>query len=140
MPVAEQLSLHLHLDGQEWTNDQAGKLLAGFTGSEELSRLYRFQAVLFTAYSTSLTPDQFIGHTVAIELRRGETKRFFAGICNRFLVLEDAEASGRSYRIDIVPKLWTLTHGIQCRSFLEKKTSDVLAQILSEHGVAAAAT
>lgn len=94
-----------------------GVLLLGLTGTESVSRLFRYVLDLVSPADTPLNFADVLGKptAVAIDQVAGQT-RFIHGIVNRF-------SQGRRdqrfnhYRAELVPPLWLLTKSIRSRVF-----------------------
>jgi type VI secretion system secreted protein VgrG len=118
-------------------------LLTGFSGQENISRLFTYQLDLVST-QLGLKPSQLVGKQLAFEIDR-RTKdgqplepRFFHGYINRFhagpVALHQTQRyQYRSYRIDIVPWLWFLTQTARCYIFFpereEKSVYDIIQAV-----------
>ena len=105
-------------------------LIVELTGSESLSKLFRYELTLLAENATKVEFDKLIGQKITIELDMpGGKTRYFHGICSRF-------AEGRRdqtfthYKMEIVPQFWLLTRRTQCRIFQQITVPDILKQVL----------
>ena len=101
-------------------------LLTGFRGEEGISRLFRFEAELLADVKKEIAFEKLLGQKITIRLSLANNKpRYFSGVCNRFSQGE-ADQVFCSYRMEIVPQLWLLTHTAQCRIFQQQSVPDIL--------------
>jgi type VI secretion system secreted protein VgrG len=107
--------------------------LVGFSGREELSRLFAFRLDLVADNATVVPFDQLVGRPMTVGVGGG---RFFNGIVSR---LSEGARDGRStgYRAELVPQLWLLTRSRGSRIFQNASVPDVLRRVLSDAGVGA---
>src|SRR5215831_5988931 len=108
-------------------------LLAGFSGEEGISRLFRFDLELLST-SESLDYNAIVGQnaTVRLTLASGHT-RYFNGFISRF------SQGGRdaylvNYHAEMVPWFWFLTRTSDCRIFQDLKVPEIVTQIFGEYG------
>ncbi len=107
-------------------------LLAGFSGEEGISRLFRFDLDLLST-SESVDFNALVGHNVTVRLTlAGKDDRYFNGFVSRF------SEGGRdrdfvTYHAEIVPWLWFLTRTSDCRIFQNKTVPDIIRQIFDEY-------
>lgn len=108
-------------------------LLTGFTGQEEISRLFRFQLEMISD-NNGIAAADIVGKNVtfSVELSDG-SPRFFNGFVNQF-VAGDEEHGRRNYRAEVVPWLWFLTQTADCRLFQDKTIKDIIATIFGDLG------
>lgn len=105
-------------------------LLVGFTGQESISRLFSFHLDLIAENNTDVTFDKLLGQKITIRLDLPDRrKRHFNGICSRISQGERDEVF-TSYRMEIVPQLWTLTKKAQSRIFQQMTVPDILKKVL----------
>lgn len=71
--------------------------------------------------------------TITVVLPTGG-ERFFHGRVRRFVQLGRSLA-GTSYRAEVVPALWFLSLGMDCRVFQAKSVPDIIKSVLKEAGV-----
>jgi type VI secretion system secreted protein VgrG len=105
-------------------------LLVAFTGQEAISRLFGFHLELMAENKTDVAFDKLLGQkiTVRLDLIEGD-KRYFSGICNRVSQGERDE-DFTSYRMEVVPALWTLTRKAKSRIFQQMTVPDILKKVL----------
>ncbi|MBI2480732.1 MAG: type VI secretion system tip protein VgrG, partial [Planctomycetia bacterium] len=108
-------------------------LLTGFSGQEEISRLFRFQLEMISDNNV-VTAADIVGQNVtfSVELSDG-SPRFFNGFVNQF-VAGDEEHGRRNYRAEVVPWLWFLTQTADCRLFQDKTIKDIIETIFGDLG------
>jgi type VI secretion system secreted protein VgrG len=105
-------------------------LLVGLSGTESLSQLFRMELDLIATNETEVPFDQILGKKVTAHIAApGNNHRHFSGICNRI------SQGGRdqyftSYRAEIVPEVWFLTHKSQSRIFQAKTVPQILQKVL----------
>ncbi len=109
--------------------------LTAFRGTEELSRLFRYELDMVSANGAIRAAD-ILGRNVTFSVRRADgPPRVFNGFVSRF-VAGDADAVGRrSYRAEVVPWLWFLTRTTDCRIFQERTVPEIIRQVVREHGL-----
>ena len=106
-------------------------LLIGLSGREELSRLFCFQLDLFAVNGTAVPFEKLLGQDVSIRLDTADgTPRFISGICSR-VAQAGRDATFTTYRMEVVPKLWLLTHNVQSRIFQQISVPDILKKVLT---------
>ena len=112
-------------------------LLQQFSGSEFLSRLFRFQLEMLAESSTDIAFDQILGQSVTVTLQMPDgSSRHFNGIVNRFSQGQQVPSAMGSafftrYQAEIVPQLWLLTRKAQSRIFQQVAVPDILKQVLT---------
>ena len=112
-------------------------LLQQFSGSEFLSRLFRFQLGLLAESSTDIAFDQILGQSVTVTLQMPDgSSRYINGIVNKFSQGEQVSSSMGNdfftrYQAEIVPQLWLLTRKAQSRIFQQIAVPDILKQVLT---------
>lgn len=107
--------------------------LAGFSGREEISRLFSFQLDLLLENDNDAPLNRLVGQPTTVELALpGGGSRFFNGVASR--VAQGARgARFTSYRAEIVPRLWLLTRTQHSRIFAHRTVPEILRQVLEEH-------
>lgn len=117
--------------------DSAGsdQLLARFDGEEGISRPYSFR-LGFWSSNTNITANDLIGKevTVTLSLEDG-SPRYFHGIVRHLQAGELSGRTSRFYQIEMVPYFRLLTERSNSRIFEQKSAPDIIAGILSEHGI-----
>src|SRR5215471_18614797 len=120
------------------TLDPDTLLIRSFSGSEGISRLFRFdiEMVADRTKAGSITPEDLIGKKMSMHLSlttdylAGE-RRHFNGIVNRFLQ-GHADRRFAHYRAEVVPWLWLLTLTQDCRIFQNLSTLEIVKKIFDE--------
>ena len=109
--------------------------LVGFTGSEGLSSLFRFQLDLVAENMQPIPFEALLGKEIRVSLAvPGAPIRHFNGICARISQGDRGKLLTR-YHIEVVPPLWLLTRTARSRIFQEASVPEIIGQILSEHGI-----
>jgi type VI secretion system secreted protein VgrG len=117
-------------------------LLRQFTGTESLSRLFRFELDMLAQSATDIAFDQILGQSVTVTVNLPDgSPRYFNGIVNKFSQGHQVPGSeGRGtltlYRAEMVPLLWALTKQAQSRIFQTLAVPDILKQVLTGLNVA----
>ncbi|MGH9352434.1 MAG: type VI secretion system Vgr family protein, partial [Terriglobia bacterium] len=108
-------------------------LLQGFTGSEGISRLFKFNLDLLSE-NDSITFTNIVGQnvTVSVELVGGSF-RYFNGCISRFA---QSGKDGRftHYQAEMAPWLWFLTRNADCRIFQDMAVPDIIKQVFNNLG------
>jgi len=110
-------------------------LLTSFSGTEELSRSFRYQ---LDVWSTKLdvAPADVIGKKIDFTVKDSAgKKRFFNGYASELISGQYVEA-GRAYQIVVVPWLWFLTQTTDCRIFQDKTVVQIIEAVLGECALA----
>ncbi|MBV9504950.1 MAG: type VI secretion system tip protein VgrG [Acidobacteriia bacterium] len=108
-------------------------LLAGLSGEEGISRLFRFDLELLSS-NESIDFDAIVGGNVTVRLTLADgNDRYFNGYISRFSQGE-RQRDLISYHAEVVPWLWFLTRTSDCRIFQQKKVPDIVKQIFDEMG------
>ncbi len=108
-------------------------LLAGFTGQESISELFRFELDLLAENSKTIAFDKLLGQKTGFGFEEGDDgkqkKRPFHGIVSRVVQL----ARGKEfthYRMDVEPRVWLLTQTVRSRIFQHLSIPDILKKVL----------
>ncbi len=116
--------------------------LVSFTGQEAISRLYRFEVELASDKADLdlirvLQQPAFLGIKQGVPMSGGTGR----GIRNLRVhgILSSFEQGGKlqqwvAYRAVLVPRLWRLTLNVQSRIFLDKKVTEIVEEVLKDHG------
>ncbi len=97
--------------------------VTGFTGTEEISRLFSFN-VTFCSIDPEIAFDDIVGKPCVLEIDAFSGSRFVNGIVRQF----ERTGEGSSltyYAAEIVPVHWLLTRRHKCRIFQESNCSDM---------------
>ncbi len=91
-------------------------LLTGFSGREGLSRLFRFELELLSEQDAAV--GALVGGPISWAVHSpGRPPRFFHGVVRRFTSAGREVGAFRTYRAVVVPWVWALTRGAECRAF-----------------------
>jgi type VI secretion system secreted protein VgrG len=108
-------------------------LLEGFSGTEGISELFRFDLRLLADVDKTIDFDAIVGKSVTVEIFTPGGPRFFNGLISRF-----AEGSSdntfTSYSAELVPWLWMLTRTADCRIFQELTVPDIIRKVFTDLG------
>ena len=108
-------------------------LLEGFTGTESISRLFRYRLDLASEHD-AIRPEDIIGKDVTWSVTQpGQAPRYFNGCVSRFVAGADRRKM-RGYRAEVVPWLWFLTRTADCRAFQNQSTPDIIRAIIQSFG------
>jgi type VI secretion system secreted protein VgrG len=110
--------------------------LVGFTGSEELGRLFQYN-VEMVSDNLKISFDDLIGQKASIRLEttKGQQPRYFHGYISRMTQLASRGRYAR-YHATIVPWLWLLTRTSDCCIFQDKTVPQILQAVFKRCGVA----
>lgn len=108
-------------------------LLRGFSGQEEMSRLFQFELDLLSQ-KEGIKPGDIVGKAVTfhIELPSG-AKRYFHGYVRNFGFIGKGDRLN-VYRAEVVPWLWMLTRTSDCRIFQDKTIPEVIKKVFDDLG------
>ena len=113
-------------------------ILLSFSGEERLSALFRFELRLLSS-EARIRPAEIVGKAVSFFVKYPDNeKRYFNGIVNRF-AYAGQDDRGHYYSAEVVPWMWLLTKGSDCRVHETEKRKDAKAIIdglLGELGLA----
>lgn len=110
-------------------------LVTRFTGTEEISEIYQFDIEL-VSLNKELDFDQVIGKNASLQWKTAGEEREINGIAAR---LEQLGTGHRftSYRVRLVPKLWTLGLRHQSRIFQDQSIPDIVEKVFEGAGIVA---
>ncbi len=112
-------------------------LLQQVSGTEAVSRLFRFQLEFLAESSTVIAFDQILGQSVTVTLQMPDgSSRYLNGIVSKFSQAQQIPSPKGSafftcYQAEIVPQLWLLTRKAQSRIFQQVAVPDILQQVLT---------
>lgn len=109
--------------------------LVRFAGTEELSRLFRYDLEMRSDLHAIAAVD-ILGSNVTFGVRGDGTVRVFNGFVSRFTAGGEDESGRRSYRAEVVPWLWFLTRTRDSRVFQERSVPEIVRQVGEEFGFA----
>ena len=107
-------------------------LLKAFSGTEEVSRPFRFQVEMIAENRQKVAFDAMLGEKVTVHLLLADesTEHHFNGVCVRFAQAgRDEEFT--TYRADLVPEFQLLSHKAQSRIFQRKNVPDILKEVMA---------
>ena len=108
-------------------------LLAGFRGTENISRLFNYELELISDDS-EISANDLVGKNVTFNVKlTDDTPRFFNGFVSE-LVAGDVEDGRRNYRAKVVPWLWFLSQTADCRIFQQKTAVEIIEQVFKDLG------
>lgn len=111
-------------------------LLTSFTGSEEISRLFRYQLELVSD-DPGVRPEDIVGTPVGWSSERADgTRRHWHGFVSQLARGDVDHDRRRTYRVEVVPWLWFLTQTSDCKIFQEKKVPEIVDDVLADFGFA----
>jgi len=111
-------------------------LLQGFSGQEAISSLFHFHLELIAENRQNVAFDKLLGQKVSIDIKITDEKtRHLHGIVSSF------SQGGRgerftTYRAEMVPQFWLLTHSVRSRIFQQVSIPDILKKVLQGLDVA----
>ncbi len=106
--------------------------LTAFTGTEEMSRLFRFELVMI-ADKNSITADQIVGKNVTFDVKLpDDSPRHFNGVVSRFYAGDEDRRGRRNYRAEVVPWLWFLTLSANCRIFQNMSVKEIIEKVFKD--------
>jgi type VI secretion system secreted protein VgrG len=104
--------------------------LTGFSGKEEMSRLFRYELDLLSDRE-GVSPRELVGHGITWAVRpAGRAERHFHGVVCHLSAGPREGRNLRSYRAVVVPWPWLLTQTSACRVFERRSVPDIVAALL----------
>ncbi len=106
-------------------------LLKAFTGTEEISRPFRFQVEMIAENRQKLGFDAMLGSKVTVHLMLPDesTEHHFNGVCARF-AQAGRDENFTVYRAELVPELQLLARKAQSRIFQRMNVPDILKEVM----------
>ncbi len=109
-------------------------LLTAFQGEEELSRLFSYR-LEFLSTNQAADPKAIVGKAVTWTVQPvGKAPRYFNGFVSRFSAGALQVQGLRYYWAEVVPWLWFLGRGANCRIFQNKTAPEVIEQVFRDLG------
>ncbi len=105
--------------------------LKAFSGTEEISRPFRFSVEMIAENKKKVPFDAMLGEKVTAHLLLPDesTEHHFNGVCVRFAQAgRDEEFT--IYRVELVPEFQLLAHNAQSRIFQRKNVPDILREVM----------
>jgi type VI secretion system secreted protein VgrG len=110
-------------------------LLTGFSGREEMSRLFSYRLEMISA-KESVAPADIVGKGVTWSVTHfDKDPRFFHGVVSRIVAAGRHVRGFRVYRAEVVPWLWLLTRTANCRIFQNKSVPEIIKAIFDGLGL-----
>src|SRR5262249_37180454 len=104
-------------------------LLAGFTGREEMSRLFRFP-LDFLSEQAALAPPDIVGQPVTWSVEPFDKEPpYFTGTATRSAPGSRLIHDLHEYHAEVFPWLWFLTRTANCRIFQHQSVPDIVQAI-----------
>lgn len=107
--------------------------VVSFTGTEGLSKLYRFDINLVSE-NPDLDFNQVLQHPVVFTIHREDGSVPFNGVLASF-VQEHGVGDYYFYRAVLVPRLWWLTMSYHNQIFLEKSVPEIIRGVFKDAGL-----
>ncbi len=108
-------------------------LLSGFSGTESISELFRFELELLADNRLNIPFDLLLGQPIGFGINvlpnDAAFQRDFDGICNR-VSQGGRDQNFTRYTLTVVPKFWLLTQNFQSRIFQHITVPDILKVVL----------
>ena len=105
-------------------------LLTGFSGTEEMSRLFTFQLEMLSE-RPSITAKEIVGKNVSWHIMMpDDTERLFNGFVRKFTYL-GLNDRFTAYSAEVVPWFWFLTRNVDCRIFLHQLFSKLCRRLIA---------
>lgn len=113
---------------------EAGVAITGLTGSETMSRLFRYTCDLAVPVQSPVTFAQLLGKPVVVSIFQtaaGEQWRYIRGLFNR---VTETRRNDRfvEYSCELVPPLWLLTRNRRSRLFQHQTTEEVIREVVGK--------
>lgn len=107
-------------------------LLKGFSGTEEISRPFRFQVEMIAENKKKVPFDAMLGEKVTVHLLLPDesTEHHFNGVCVRF-AQAGRDENFTIYRAELVPEFQLLAHKAQSRIFQRKSVPEILKEVMT---------
>ncbi len=110
-------------------------LLTGFSGKEGLSRLFQFELELLSEQDVAV--GALVGGPISWAVHSpGRSPRFFHGVVRRFAAAGREVGAFRTYRAVVVPWVWALTRGAECRAFANRTLPEIIEDVFRDHDFA----
>ncbi len=117
-----------------------GAVVAGFRGSEGMSRPYVFDVYVNVPGDEEITLEEVIGSKATLKIEDEATLlgigvvATWSGVFATFECVRAVKGNSL-YLARIVPQLWHLTQTLHSRMFTKKKAPDVIKAVLDEEGI-----
>ena len=106
-------------------------LLNAFSGTEEISRPFRFQVEMIAENKKKVPFDAMLGEKVTVHLLLPDesTEHHFNGVCVRF-AQAGRDENFTIYRAELVPEFQLLARKAQSRIFQRKNVPEILKEVM----------
>src|SRR5262249_38811147 len=100
------------------------------------SELFRLELDVLALASSPVAFDKLLGQAATVKVQMPQNQfRYFNGIVSRLSQGDRLSAAGGGeslvrYTLEVVPKLWLLTHAAQSRIFQQMAVPDILKAVL----------
>ncbi len=108
-------------------------LVVRFRGTDGLCQLYRFEIDLVCT-DEKVDFESFVGKSAVLSINTANGARWFHGIISRFEHTNETVGQS-SYRAELVPAVWLLTHKYGSRIFQNKTVPEIIAAVLEKSGL-----
>jgi type VI secretion system secreted protein VgrG len=109
-------------------------MLSGFSGTESISELFRFELEILADNTTTVPFDQLLGQRASFGVNvlsdDSGAERDFDGVCIRF-TQGGRDQNLTRYSMTVVPRFWLLTQSFQSRIFQQTSVPDILKKVLT---------
>ena len=111
--------------------------LTSMSGSEEISRLFRFQLEMVSD-DPAIAPKEIVGKnlTLSIDLPSGGERYFSGSVSHLVRVGNQSRSTKTIYQAEVVPWLWFLTRTADVRIYQNMSVPEILEKVFSEIGFA----
>ena len=112
-------------------------LITGFQADEAISELFRFTIDGIAKSTANIAFDALLGQPITVKfvsMASGSPIRFCNGIC-RSLTLGESDGEWSRWRMEVVPKVWTLTKVTRSRIFQHLGVPDILKKVFAGYDV-----
>lgn len=109
-------------------------LLAGFSGTEAMSRLFSYQLEMYSS-KPAIAAKDIVGKNVTWCVQHKDKQpRYFNGFVSRFASGGRTHHDVYSYRAEVVPWLWFLTRTANCRIFQNQTAPQIIEKVFTDLG------
>ena len=114
------------------------RVTSSVTGTESISKPWRFDIELQVDPDDPLDPDAVIGGDATLVLHRDGDLRKIEGVVTRITRAAGSftEAKSRRVRVVLEPRIATARHRKDIRVFRDKTAPQIVAEVIGAHGVA----
>ncbi|MBX7103464.1 MAG: type VI secretion system tip protein VgrG [Gemmataceae bacterium] len=108
-------------------------LITGFQADEAISELFRYTIDGIAKSNANIAFDSLLGQSITVKfvsMASNSPIRYCNGIC-RSLTLGESDGEWSRWRMEVVPKVWTLTKVTRSRIFQQLTVIDILKKVLT---------